>query len=142
MVFRTEDTDELVAGGETALAAREVERQRCPAPRVFQMIGGKWKLAILQVLIFRGTRRFGELRREIEGVTQTMLTQQLRALERDGLVRREVFAEVPPRVEYSATEDAVALTPMFESMHAWWLQWRDGSGVAAMGSTAAAPASE
>jgi len=84
------------------------------------MIGGKWKLSILQILIFRGTKRFGELRREIEGVTQTMLTSQLRDLEKDGLVERKVFAEVPPRVEYSATEDALALKPIFEAMHAWW----------------------
>lgn len=92
----------------------------CPAPLVFGMIGGKWKLSILQNLIFLGTRRFGELRREIPGITQTMLTSQLRALEADGLVAREVFAEVPPRVEYSATEAALALRPAFEAMHDWW----------------------
>ena len=92
----------------------------CPAPLVFNIIGGKWKLSILQILIFRGTKRFGELRREIEGVTQTMLTNQLRALEQDGLVNRKVFPEVPPRVEYSATADARALEPMFKAMHKWW----------------------
>lgn len=93
----------------------------CPAPLVFNMIGGKWKLSILQILIFRGTKRFGELRREIDGVTQTMLTSQLRALEQDGLVARTAYPEVPPRVEYSATPDALALQPMFNAMHAWWV---------------------
>jgi DNA-binding HxlR family transcriptional regulator len=93
----------------------------CPAPLVFAMIGGKWKLTILQILIFRGTKRFGQLRREIDGITQTMLTKQLRALEDDGLVQRRVYAEVPPRVEYKATEDALALRPAFEAMHGWWV---------------------
>ena len=93
----------------------------CPAPIIFTMIGGKWKLSILKALIFKGTKRFGELRREVEGVTQTMLTKQLRALEEDGLIERTVFAEVPPRVEYHATKDGLALLPMFEEMHRWWL---------------------
>lgn len=100
------------------------ETELCPAPLVFSMIGGKWKLTILQILIFTGTKRFGELRREIDGITQTMLTQQLRALEKDGLVSRQVFAEVPPRVEYAATADAMALRPTFESMHQWWIDRR------------------
>jgi DNA-binding HxlR family transcriptional regulator len=92
----------------------------CPAPLAFAILGGKWKLGILQILIFEGTQRFGSLKRAITGITQTMLTSQLRALEEDGLVRRKVFAEVPPRVEYSATPDAMALVPMFTSMHDWW----------------------
>jgi DNA-binding HxlR family transcriptional regulator len=94
----------------------------CPAPRVFAMIGGKWKLSILQILIFHGTKRFGELRRDIDGITQTMLTKQLRALEEDGLVERRIYAEVPPRVEYSASDDALALKPAFEAMHSWWVE--------------------
>lgn len=92
----------------------------CPAPLVFAMIGGKWKLSILQILIFNGTKRFGELRKAIPEITQTMLTKQLRALEHDGLIRRKVYAEVPPKVEYSATEDAIRLTPAFKAMHQWW----------------------
>lgn len=92
----------------------------CPAPLVFAMIGGKWKLTILQILIFRGTKRFGELRKAIPDITQTMLTKQLRELERDGLVERKVYAEVPPRVEYYATKDGLGLMPAFKAMHAWW----------------------
>lgn len=93
----------------------------CPMPDIAQLIGGKWKLIVLQILVFQGTKRFNELRRQIDGVTQTMLTNQLRALERDGLVSRKVYAEVPPRVEYSATARAMALTPMFRAMHEWWV---------------------
>ena len=92
----------------------------CPMPDIARLIGGKWKLIILQILIFRGTKRFSELRRSIDGITQTMLTHQLRALEEDGLIRRKVYAEVPPKVEYSATPRAMALTDMFHAMHAWW----------------------
>ncbi|KIC21909.1 MULTISPECIES: winged helix-turn-helix transcriptional regulator [unclassified Leisingera] len=95
--------------------------KRCPMPDIAQLIGGKWKLIILQVLIFQGTKRFGELRRDVEGITQTMLTSQLRALEKDGLVSREIFPEVPPRVEYTATAKAMALTDMFHAMHKWWV---------------------
>ena len=99
----------------------EDKNSTCPAPVVIGMIGGKWKLLILQILIFQGTKRFGELRKLVEGITQTMLTNQLRALEADGLVNRKIFAEVPPRVEYSASKDGLALQPVFTSMHDWWL---------------------
>lgn len=92
----------------------------CPMPDIAKLIGGKWKLIILQILIFRGTKRFSELRRMIDGVTQTMLTNQLRALEKDGLVSRKIYAEVPPRVEYSATQRAMELQDMFHAMHTWW----------------------
>ena len=93
----------------------------CPMPDIAKLIGGKWKLIILQMLIFHGTKRFSELKRAIDGVTQTMLTNQLRALEADGLVSRKVYPEVPPRVEYTATQRAMALTPMFREMHDWWV---------------------
>ncbi|MEM9818301.1 MAG: winged helix-turn-helix transcriptional regulator [Cyanobacteria bacterium P01_A01_bin.123] len=91
-------------------------------PDIAQLIGGKWKLIILQILIFQGTKRFGELRKQIDGVTQTMLTNQLRALEHDGLVSRKVYPEVPPRVEYSATQRALALHDVFLALHDWWVK--------------------
>ena len=97
-----------------------------PMPDIAQLIGGKWKLIILQILIFQGMKRFNELRRQISGITQTMLTNQLRALERDGLVHRKVYAEVPPRVEYRATQRALDLEEMFQAMHAWWLKGEEG----------------
>lgn len=94
----------------------------CPMPDIAKLIGGKWKLIILQILIFQGMKRFNELRRLCDGITQTMLTNQLRALEKDGLVKRKVYAEVPPRVEYTATQKAMDLTDMFQCMHNWWLK--------------------
>ncbi|MGH1350965.1 MAG: winged helix-turn-helix transcriptional regulator [Methyloligellaceae bacterium] len=101
------------------------QTELCPMPDIAKLIGGKWKLIILQILIFRGTKRFNELRRMIDGVTQTMLTNQLRSLEKDGLVERKVYAEVPPRVEYTATKRAVALTKMFHAMHEWWMETQE-----------------
>lgn len=86
---------------------------------VVQMIGGKWKLMLLRNLIYGGIKRFGELKRLVPGITQTMLTKQLRALESDGLVTRHVYAEVPPRVEYEATAKAKALNGFFRAMHRW-----------------------
>jgi DNA-binding HxlR family transcriptional regulator len=79
------------------------------------IFGGKWKLEILWLLHQR-MHRFNELRRAIPGVTQHMLTAQLRELESDGLVRRTLYAEVPPRVEYELTDQAVRLQPVFEAM--------------------------
>lgn len=92
----------------------------CPMPDIVALIGGKWKLIILQILIFEGTKRFGELKRRLDGVTQTMLTNQLRALERDGLVTRTVYAEVPPRVEYAATPLSLDLKEVLYAMRDWW----------------------
>lgn len=104
-------------------ATPSTEEALCPMPQIAKFIGGKWKLIVLQILIFHGTHRFNELRRRIDGVTQAMLTNQLRALEKDGLISRKVYAEVPPRVEYSATQKAMDLNEMFESMHRWWLKY-------------------
>lgn len=82
------------------------------------VFAGKWKLEILWLLIQR-VHRFNELRRAIPGVTQHMLTQQLRELESDGMVRRTVYLEIPPRVEYQITEDARRLKPVFEAILMW-----------------------
>lgn len=75
----------------------------CPVETTLTLIGNKWKVLILRDLL-SGTKRFSELKRSLNGVSQKVLTTQLRAMEADGLVHREVFAEVPPRVEYSLTE--------------------------------------
>ena len=98
----------------------------CPMPDVVRLIGGKWKLIILQILIFSGMKRFGELKSSIDGITQTMLTSQLRALEKDGLVHRKVYPEVPPRVEYSATPLAMDLQHVFFAMQDWWKRHLNG----------------
>jgi DNA-binding HxlR family transcriptional regulator len=87
--------------------------------RAFAMLSGKWKLEIMWLLNQR-VYRFGELRKAIPGITQHMLTAQLRELEADGLVSRTVFAEVPPRVEYRITQKAKGLGPTMEALTAWW----------------------
>lgn len=86
--------------------------------KALTLIAGKWKLEILWLLYHR-PHRFGELLRTIGGVTQHMLTRQLRELEADGLVTRTVFAEVPPRVEYAMTDAARALEPAIGALLAW-----------------------
>ena len=90
--------------------------------RAFALLSGKWKLEIMWLLNQR-VYRFGELRKAIPGITQHMLTAQLRELEADGLVSRTVFAEVPPRVEYQITPKARGLGPAMEALTAWWKEY-------------------
>nr|WP_315847616.1 helix-turn-helix domain-containing protein [uncultured Rhodoferax sp.] len=90
--------------------------------RAFALLSGKWKLEIMWLLNQR-MYRFGELRKAIPGITQHMLTAQLRELEADGLVSRTVFAEVPPRVEYEMTQKARGLGPTMEALMAWWSEY-------------------
>ena len=82
------------------------------------LIGDKWKVLILRDLM-PGTKRFGELKKSIGGVSQKVLTAQLRDMEEKGLVSRKVYAEVPPRVEYSLTELGKSLNPILDAMRAW-----------------------
>ena len=90
--------------------------------RAFALLSGKWKLEIMW-LINQRVYRFGELRKAIPGISQHMLTAQLRELEADGLVLRTVFAEVPPRVEYEITLKARGLGPTMEALTAWWNEY-------------------
>jgi DNA-binding HxlR family transcriptional regulator len=90
----------------------------CPVETTLDVIGGKWKGIILYHLI-DGTKRFNEFRRLNPGITQFMLTLQLRELERDGIIHREVYKEVPPKVEYSLTDFGKTLEPIIVSMKAW-----------------------
>ena len=90
----------------------------CPVETTLTMIGDKWKVLILRDLL-PGTKRFGELKKSIGSVSQKVLTAQLRAMEENRLVHREIYAEVPPRVEYSLTELGKSLKPILDSMWAW-----------------------
>ena len=94
------------------------ELPACPVETTLTLIGDKWKVLILRDLM-PGTKRFGELKKSVGNVSQKVLTAQLRAMEENGLVRREVYAEVPPRVEYSLTELGKSLKPILDSMRAW-----------------------
>ena len=90
----------------------------CPVEITLMLIGNKWKVLILRDL-FSGTKRFNELKSSLNGISQKVLTTQLRAMEADGLVHREVFAEVPPRVEYSLTDVGRSLRPILDAMIDW-----------------------
>lgn len=92
--------------------------QGCPVTHCLSLIGGKWKPVIL-FCIQGGVDRFGAMQRAIPGVTKQMLTQQLREMEADGLIDRKVFAEVPPRVEYSLTARGRSILPVIAAMRDW-----------------------
>lgn len=90
----------------------------CPVATTINLIGNKWKLLIIRDLL-ASTRRFGELRKNLDGISHRVLTQNLRELENDGLIKRNVYAEVPPRVEYSLNELGRSLLPIISTMADW-----------------------
>ena len=98
------------------------DRLSCPVEATLEVIGGRWKVLILRELM-PGVRRFNELHRSLCGVTQKMLTQQLRELEADGLIHREVYPQVPPKVEYSLTRTGETLATVLKAMHEWGEQY-------------------
>jgi DNA-binding HxlR family transcriptional regulator len=106
----------------------------CAMEMTFDLIGGKWKALILWHLAEEKTLRFGELKRLFPKVTQKMLTQQLRELERDGLIGRKVYACVPPRVEYSINEVGLSLFPALTALNGWGLGFVTTPSFAAHGS--------
>lgn len=95
----------------------------CPVETTLLLIGDKWKVLILRELI-SGTKRFGELKKSITEISQKVLTQQLRGMEEDGLVERRVYAEVPPRVEYTLTSTGISLKPILDSMRQWGEEYK------------------
>ena len=99
----------------------------CPVETTLLLIGNKWKVLILRDLM-PGTKRFGELKKSIGGVSQKVLTAQLRDMEENGLVHRKVYAEVPPRVEYSLTELGKSLSPILDAMRDWGKSYQAQSG--------------
>lgn len=94
------------------------ELPACPVETTLTLIGDKWKVLILRDLL-PGTKRFGELKKSIGSVSQKVLTAQLRDMEESGLINRKVYAEVPPRVEYSLTELGQSLKPILDAMRNW-----------------------
>lgn len=100
-----------------------IDETNCPVKATMEIIGGKWKPVILYYLK-DGVKRFGELQRCIPHATKKMLTQQLRELEKDGIVKRKVFKVVPPKVEYSLTEYGDTLRPILELMADWGINHR------------------
>lgn len=114
---------DFIAIREGVIFLMERELPACPVETTLLMISDKWKVLILRDLL-NGTMRFNELRRSVGNVSQKVLTANLRQMERDGLVHREVYPEVPPRVEYSLTETGRTLQPIIEAMKDWGTQYK------------------
>ncbi|MDY3072058.1 MAG: helix-turn-helix domain-containing protein [Eubacteriales bacterium] len=104
-----------------------MELPACPVETTLMLIGDKWKVLILRDLM-GGTKRFGELKKSIGTVSQKVLTAQLRDMEEKGLLSRKVYAEVPPRVEYTLTETGYSLKPVLDAMSAWGEGYRAKNG--------------
>lgn len=108
----------------TAIPSKELPV--CPVETTLSLISDKWKILILRDLM-PGTKRFGELKKSIGHVSQKVLTAQLRQMEKSGLVIRTVYAEVPPRVEYTLTDLGYSLKPVLDAMWNWGVKYKDGS---------------
>lgn len=100
------------------------ELPECPVATTVQLIGNKWKLLIIRNLL-ASPQRFTEMRKSIPGISQKVLTDNLRSLEEDGLINREVFAEAPPRVVYSLSELGDSLRPIINAMQEWGTNYKN-----------------
>ncbi len=101
----------------------EKELPACPVETTLMLIGDRWKVLIIRDLL-EGTRRFGELKKSVGNISQKVLTSNLRSLEASGLVSRQVYAEVPPRVDYSLTETGRSLKPILDAMVEWGTDYK------------------
>lgn len=101
------------------------ELPACPVATTVRLIGSKWKLLILRNLMVRPWR-FNELRRDLEGISQKVLTDSLRALEEDGIITRTVYPEVPPRVEYALSPLGESMRPILDAMEEWGTNYKKG----------------
>jgi len=110
-----------VLGGENMISKNNLPA--CPVETTLLLISDKWKVLILRDLL-PGTKRFGELRKSIGHISQKVLTANLREMEDDGLVKRKVYAEVPPRVEYNLTKLGLSLKPILDAMWSWGEQYK------------------
>ena len=106
-----------------AMNAMAKKLPACPVETTLMLISDKWKVLILRDLL-TGTKRFGELRKSISGVSQKVLTSQLRQMEDNGLLTRTVYAEVPPRVEYTLTDLGYSLKPILDAMENWGEEYK------------------
>lgn len=101
----------------------KIELPACPVEITMSLIGDKWKVLIIRDLL-TGTKRFGELKKSLSGITQKVLTNNLRQIESSGLILRKVYAEVPPKVEYSLSDTGLSLKPILDSMVEWGNEYR------------------
>lgn len=98
------------------IKTRDFDENNCPVTATMKVIGGKWKLIVINFIYADSPARFGELRKKMKGITQTMLTAQLRELEADGIIKRKIYAEIPPKVEYTLTELGLSLKPLIGTL--------------------------
>ena len=105
---------------------KKEELPDCPVATTVQLIGNKWKLLIIRNLLSRPWR-FNELQKSLEGISQKVLTESLRSMEIDGIVIRTVYAEVPPRVEYSLSELGETLRPILDAMQVWGEEYKQNN---------------
>lgn len=101
----------------------EKELPACPVETTLMLISDRWKVLIIRDLM-EGTKRFGELKKSIGSISQKVLTSNLREMEADGLVNRKIYAEVPPRVEYTLTDTGYSLKPVLDAMVAWGTEYK------------------
>ncbi len=100
----------------------------CPVEVTLSLISDKWKVLIMRDLL-TGTKRFNELKRSVTGITQKVLTSSLRSMEKDGLIIRKVYPQVPPKVEYSLTETGLSLKPILDSMYEWGSNYKKNQSI-------------
>lgn len=112
----------LEMNGGTIMLTKE-EMPVCPVATTVSLIGSKWKLLILRNLLARPWR-FNELKKNLEGISQKVLTDSLRSMEKDGLITRTVYAEVPPRVEYALSELGESMRPIIRAMEEWGIEYK------------------
>ena len=103
---------------------KRYELPACPVETALMLMGDRWKILIVSELLL-GTKRFGELKKSLTGISQKVLTQHLRIMEENGLVHREIYAEVPPRVEYSLTESGRSLKSIHDAMWRWGEEYKE-----------------
>lgn len=113
--------DKILIGSDDMV--KKEDMPACPVATTVQLIGSKWKLLIMRNLLVRPWR-FNELQRDLEGISQKVLTSSLRSMEEDGIVIRTVYDEVPPRVEYSLSELGESMRPVIKSMEEWGTEYK------------------
>ena len=100
------------------------DENSCPVTATMKVLGGKWKPILINAIYQTAPARFGELKRSVIGITQSMLTQQLRELEDDGIISRKIYAQIPPKVEYTLTAFGLTLSPVIQTMANWGLEYK------------------
>jgi DNA-binding HxlR family transcriptional regulator len=100
------------------------DENTCPITATMKLLGGKWKPILINAIYFMAPARFGELKRSVIGITQSMLTQQLRELENDGIISRKIYAEIPPKVEYTLTDFGLTLSPVIQTLAEWGKEYK------------------